>query len=332
MTTGAKSSKAQSRTKHCDPFPKSVKPMLATLVDQPFDRPDWLFEIKWDGFRAIGEVENGAVRLYSRNMLSFADRFGPVVSALEDLGHDAVLDGEIVALDREGKSQFQLLQNYQRTGAGHLAYCVFDVLYLDGRDMRGLPLRERKKKLARLIKDGAVLRLSDHVEEDGIAFFKALTERGLEGMIAKNAASLYREGERSLDWLKIKARRQQEVVIGGYTDPRGSRQKFGSLILGIYEGKDFVYVGHAGGGFNAKSLEFVYAKLKPLEQIVCPFKRRPKTNAPAHWVKPKLVCEVVFQEWTSEGLMRMPVFLGLREDKAATKVRREVPRQISINN
>jgi bifunctional non-homologous end joining protein LigD len=309
-------------------MPHKIKPMLATLVGEPFDRPDWIFEIKWDGYRAIAEVENGQVRLYSRNHLSFAERFAPVCRSLARIKHDAVLDGEVVALDADGKSRFQLLQNYQRAGEGTLAYYLFDLLYLDGQDLRTLPLRRRKELLTSLLRGTSNLRVSEHVEEHGIDIFKAAMQQHLEGIVAKNAASPYLEGVRSEYWLKIKARMQQEAVIAGFTEPRGGRRGLGSLVLGIYEGKNLVYIGHAGGGFDTKGLADMRSRLDPLIQTACPFKQKPKTNAPVHWVKPTQVCEVAFQEWTEEGSMRQPIFLGLRLDKPAHSVKREMPKSL----
>ncbi len=309
-------------------MPHHIKPMLATLVAKPFDRPDWFFEVKWDGFRAIAEVEAGKARLYSRNQKDFEKRFAPIVRELEKLKHDAVLDGEIVVLDEHGIAHFQLLQNYQRTGRGQLIYYVFDLLYLDGADLRSSPLRRRKELLAKLLPKDGLLRYSDHIEKEGSAFFKAASERLLEGVMAKSASSLYQEGYRSTQWLKIKAQKQQEAVIAGFTEPRGSRRNLGALILGVYDGKDLVYIGHAGGRLGTKDLKEMRARLEPLEQSDCPLKSKPKTNAPVHWVKPQLICEVSFQEWTSDGIMRQPIFLGLRDDKDATKVMRELPKPL----
>jgi bifunctional non-homologous end joining protein LigD len=304
------------------PMPHDIKPMLATLVAEPFDRAGWLFEIKWDGYRAIAEVEKGRVRLYSRNLLSFGPRYPCLVRALEKLGHDAVLDGEIVVLNPEGKPRFQLLQNYQKKPTGALVYCVFDLLWLDGQDLRNLPLKQRKELLATLLPKQSALRLSEHVEKRGIAFFDAIAKHGLEGIVAKNGDSPYREGARGWDWLKIKTRQRQEAVIGGFTRPRRSRLELGALVLGVFDHGELVYIGHAGSGFNASSLRTLRAKLEPLIQKECPFKDKPKTNAPVQWVKPVLVCEVAFQEWTEDGDMRHPVFLGLREDKPAQAVSR----------
>jgi bifunctional non-homologous end joining protein LigD len=307
---------------------RNIKPMLATAVTAPFDRAGWLFEIKWDGYRAIAEIDHGEVGLYSRNRISYEDRFAPIVNALARLPHEAVLDGEVVVLDEQGRAQFELLQKYQQSGRGALVYYVFDLLHLDGADLRREPLRRRKERLASLLRGSTLLRISDHIEEHGKAFFHAVTERGVEGMVAKKADSPYREGVRSTDWLKIKARQRHEAVIGGFTAPRGEREAFGALVLGVYDGADLVHIGQAGSGFDTKSLGVVNAKLQPLIQAQCPFKKRPKTDTRPTWVKPELVCEVLFQEWTSEGIMRFPIFFSLREDKPARSVTRERPKSV----
>jgi bifunctional non-homologous end joining protein LigD len=309
-------------------MPPRVKPMLATPVKEPFDRKDWFFEIKWDGYRAIAEVANRRVRLYSRNLLSFENRFPPLIGSLQKLGHDAVLDGEVVVLDAQGKPSFELLQNYQKTGQGHLLYYVFDVLYLDGHDLQNLPLKRRKELLELVLADLPHVQLSEHIEEKGSAFFAAVAERGLEGMMAKDGSSPYRQGTRSRSWLKVKTHKRQEAVIGGFTKGRGARRNFGALVLGVYEGKDLIYIGHTGGGFSENSLAQVRAKLEPLVQETCPFKTKPKTNAPVQWVQPRLVCEVSFSDWTADGQMRMPIFVGLREDTDALSVRREEPKTV----
>ncbi|HVS39227.1 MAG TPA: DNA ligase D [Gemmataceae bacterium] len=306
-------------------MPHDVRPMLATLVDEPFDRAGWLFEPKWDGYRAVAEVKSDAVRLYSRNHKGFENKFTAIVESLRSLGHEAVLDGEIVALDDSGRSRFQLLQNYQKTGKGALIYYVFDLLYLDGTDLRDKPLHQRKKLLGEALGDLAHVRLGEHVERRGLAFFRAAAEKGLEGIIAKDSASPYREGIRGGEWLKVKTRHRQEAVIGGFTEPRGSRTGLGALVLGVYDGDDLVYIGHTGGGLDTAGLGDIRARLDPLVRRRCPFHKEPATNAPVHWVEPRLVCEVEFQEWTDDGRMRMPIFLGMRDDKAASEVRRELP-------
>ncbi len=310
-------------------LPRDVKPMLAQPVDRPFDRTGWLFEIKWDGYRAIGEVEQGKVRLYSRRNLSFETKYPSIVASLKKLTHDAVLDGEIVVLDPTGRADFSLLQKYQQTGQGALIYQVFDLLHLDGHDLRGLPLWRRKKILQQILGFADNVRLSEHIEEHGTVFFHAAVQRGLEGVVAKRADSAYHLGRRGDSWLKIKARQQQEAVIGGFTEPRGSRRLLGSLILGVYDGDDLAYIGRAGGGFTDRLLEEVHAKLAPLVQTKCPFKEKPKTDTRPTWVRPELVCEVNFLTWGGDGHVREPIFMGLREDKAPREVRREVPRPVS---
>lgn len=303
-----------------------IKPELATLVSEPFDRKGFLFEIKWDGFRALADIKKSGTLLYSRNLLSFNEIFAPIVKGLKKIKHDALLDGEVVVLQKSGKSNFQLLQNYQNNPVAGLTYCVFDILRLDGRDLTGLPLSDRKKILKKLLPKLSNIKYSDHVEDRGIAFFRAAQKQGLEGIIAKDGKSIYKPGKRTEDWLKIKTHLRQEAVIGGFTKPRGSRKNFGALVLGVYEDGEFKYIGHTGGGFDEQKLSDVYKKLKPLAQKQSPFVQIPKTNAPVTWVAPKLVCEVTFAEWTEEGHMRQPIFLGLRPDKNARDVARELPR------
>lgn len=306
-------------------MPRDIRPMPATLVDDPFDRPGWLFEIKWDGFRAIAEIENRRVRLYSRNLLSLNQRFAPLVESLSEIDFDALLDGEVVALNDEGKADFQLLQNYLRTGRGNLFYYVFDILYLKGRDLRGFPLRRRKYILRQVLPDLPNIRISDHVEDNGVSLFNMIARSGIEGIVAKDGSSPYRPGIRGREWLKIKTRLQQEAVIGGFTAPRGGRRHLGSLVLGLFENGDFVYIGHSGGGLRDEELADIRARLEPLIVGKSPFKIPPKTNARETWVKPELVCEVHFTEWTDEGYMRHPVFMGMRDDIAPREVKREKP-------
>jgi bifunctional non-homologous end joining protein LigD len=305
-----------------------VRPMLATLVERPFDREGWIFEIKWDGYRAIADVEYGHVELYSRRHEPFNEKFAPIRDALAKFRHDAVLDGEIVVLDDEGKPSFQGLQNYQKSGHGQLAFYIFDLLSLDGQDLRHLPLVRRKEILRDLPLWGSRLRYCEHIETSGQAFFQALVAQDMEGMIAKKATSPYREGMRSYDWLKIKSRHQQEAVIAGFTKPRGGRVGFGALILGVYEDGALTYIGHTGGGFDTQTLLELHERLKKIATPQCPFTVRPKTNSPATWVRPEMVCEVAFHGWTGDGIMRQPIFLGMRTDKSPTQVHREEPAEV----
>jgi bifunctional non-homologous end joining protein LigD len=310
------------------PMPHAVSPMLATPAEEPFDHPQWIYEVKWDGYRAIAEVEADKVRLYSRNKLAFEKRYAPIVEALEHLGHEAVLDGEVVVLDSTGKPRFQLLQEYQKSKKGTLVYQVFDLLYLDGHDLQKLPLVRRKEILTQVLGGLLNVRLSEHIPEQGVAFFDAVSRKGLEGIVGKDGRSRYQQGVRSRSWLKFKTQLRQEAVIGGFTEGQGARKGLGSLVLGVYQDGDLFYVGHAGTGFTDKTLAELGSRLDGLTQDVCPFKKRPQTNAPVQWVEPRLVCEVSFGEWTNDGNMRHPVFLGLREDKEAETVRRERPLEV----
>lgn len=310
-------------------LPKEVKPMLATLTDKAFSDEDWIYEIKWDGYRAIAEVNKGKVRLYSRNNLTFNDKFFSIVESLRGLGFNAVFDGEVTAVDDEGNSQFQLLQNYPTTGEGHLLYYVFDILHYNGYDLTHLPLVRRKEILKQILPELDNIKYSDHIQEEGEYLFEEMVKRGMEGVIAKRADSPYRINVRSKDWLKIKSKLRQETVICGFTEPRNSRKHFGALVLGLYDSKgNLQYIGHTGGGFKQKNLEAVYKLLKKRITDKCPFSEKPKTNMPVQWVKPDLVCEVEFQEWTGEGIMRIPIFLGLREDKKPSDVKRENPQYL----
>jgi bifunctional non-homologous end joining protein LigD len=303
-------------------MPSGVKPMLATLVDEPFDDKDWIFEIKWDGYRALAEIHKDRVHLYSRNFQSFDRRFPPLVDDLNSIKVDALLDGEIVVLDEQGKPSFQLVQNYQKNQIGTLIYYVFDLLYLEGHDIRTVPLIKRKELLKKLLPDTPHIRFCDHVQKRGIDFFKAASQKGLEGIIAKQSQSVYQTG-RSRTWLKIKIHHRQEAIICGFTLPQGSREKFGSLLLGVYDHEDLIYTGHTGSGFDRQMLIDVNERLQPLIQSKCPFASLPKLRSKTTWVKPEIVCEVSFAEWTKSGLMRQAIFVNIREDKKAKEVVRE---------
>jgi bifunctional non-homologous end joining protein LigD len=304
-----------------------LRPMLATLTDKPFDDPDWIFETKWDGFRVMAEVKgDGTVRLYSRNLLDVSGKFPAVCGALAGIGRQAVIDGEMVALDSHGRSRFQLLQNVGREKV-KLQYCVFDLIYLDDKDLRKRPLIERKEMLEAILPDDPFIQYSTHVWGKGIKAFKRAERAGEEGVMAKLSTSRYHSGVRTREWLKVKASVGQEVVVVGFTKPRRSREYFGSLLLAVREGKSWRYVGRAGTGFDRESLASIHAKLKPLITKTKPVAEKVPNLGNTIWVKPKLVGEVKFTEWTAKGEMRHPVFLGLRTDKKAEDVVREKPKK-----
>ncbi|MGZ4788444.1 MAG: non-homologous end-joining DNA ligase [Terriglobales bacterium] len=313
------------------PMPRVIHPMLATLTDQPFSSPDWLYEIKWDGYRAIAFIENGKLRLVSRNQNEMTSLY-PELQVLpkQVKATQAILDGEVVALDEQGRSSFSLMQ--QRAGIRSgvkrtrqdtsipVIYYVFDLLYLDGYNLMKVALEQRKQLLQSIITPSPILRYSEHFVNEGERLFEAAREQGLEGIVAKRRNSCY-EQKRSREWLKMKITRRQETVIAGYTDPRGSREHFGSLVLGLYndEGR-LVHVGNAGAGFNASTHNDMWKRLHKLETDKNPFGTKIESTRRPHWVKPELVAEIKFNEWTHEGQsgaikMRAPVFEGLRFDK-----------------
>jgi bifunctional non-homologous end joining protein LigD len=297
-------------------MPKKISPMLATLIPKPFNASDWIFEIKWDGFRAIAFVDRGKVEFQSRKGLSWIQKFPTIAAELKKIPGQAILDGELVVLDSKGRSQFHLMQNYEKTQEGPLCYYVFDLLYQDGRDLRSCPLIERKGILKTLLKGLPLhwIRFSDHIAKKGIVFFEAAKKNKLEGIIGKKMSSAYLS-RRSRDWVKIKATQSQDFVIGGFTAPRGSRKKMGALLVGVYQNHDLIYSGRVGGGFSEALLDDVYYKLKPLIRKKCPFKSEPKADMPATWVKPVLVCEVSFAEWTKDHVLRQPVFHKLQSTR-----------------
>jgi bifunctional non-homologous end joining protein LigD len=303
-------------------LPKSLQPMLATLTDHPFDDPGWIFEDKYDGFRMVAKIKSGRVTLYSRNGQVISQNYVEVAKALERVEGDAVIDGELVALDQNGVSRFQLLQNALRHKA-KLLYCAFDLMFLDEDDLRPLPLVERKKRLKALLPKNKFIAFSRHRKAFGTKFFKEAECKGLEGIMAKRASSKYISGVRTEDWLKIKTSKRQEVVIAGFTAPKRTRPFFGALVLAVRERKNWRYVGHVGSGFGHATLEELHRKLIKLKTERSPFSAKVRDEATTTWVKPFLVAEVKFTEWTSSGEMRHPVYLGLREDKRATGVVRE---------
>lgn len=304
---------------------KFITPMMAKLGDKPFTNDDWIFELKWDGYRAVAEVGNGPVKFYSRNGLSFANKYEAVYNSLQDIDEQMILDGEVVVLNEEGKPDFQKLQLYSENTHLPIIYYVFDIISYKGKDLTDLTLIERKSLLKKVLPTNSVIRYCDHVEDEGDAFFEQIVERNMEGMIAKRKDSTYHVGRRTNDWLKIKHHNTEEVVIAGFTAPRGGRKHFGALVLGRYEGDELIYAGHTGTGFDDATLKDLSAKLKPLVTDKSPFKQKIKTNMPVTWVKPILVANIKFTELTNENIFRHPVFQGLRVDKKATEVKTKAP-------
>lgn len=297
-----------------------IPAMLAKETDAPFSNKDWLYEIKWDGYRAIAEIDKGQVKLYSRNGNSFLSSYPEVVKELAKMKVNAVLDGEIVVLNEDGNPDFQKLQHIEESRNYPLRYYVFDLLELNGKKLYSLPLIERKKLLADTLKKNDIVKYSDHIEESGEDFFELIKQKNLEGIMAKKKSSEYYPGKRSSDWLKIKHHKSDEAIIAGFTAPRGGRKYFGALVLGSFVNGKLTYIGHTGSGFDTALLKEISAKLQPIITGKSPFAERVKTNMPVTWVEPKYVCEIKFSEWTSDGKLRHPIFLRLREDKAAKDV------------
>lgn len=313
------------------PFPDQLKPMLATLVNEAFDEPGWLYEVKWDGYRVLAFMQGGKVELKSRNDKSYQEKFYPIYEALKAWGINAVLDGEVVVLNENGTANFGALQNWRGEADGALRYYVFDLLWYDGYDLRDLPLADRKAILAALVPGSSPILLSKDFETSGIDFFEAAKRAGLEGIIAKRLDSRYQTGNRTPDWLKIKANQRQEVVIGGYTRNEGSPKPFSSLLVGVFEKGKLNYTGKIGTGFSIKAQKEMLAQFELLIVSKSPFRAKPdinKTNpfrydslnAVATWLKPELICEVSFAEMTTDGLMRHPSFEGMRSDKDPEEV------------
>jgi len=329
-------------------MPTAITPMLATSIDKPFDNAHWLFEIKWDGYRAVSFIEDGKVRLVSRNHNDLTAQFSELRLLPEHVkAETAVLDGEVVVLDEQGRASFSLMQ--QRTGfRAHggrsgsnpdlpIVYYVFDLIYLDGYDLRQVSLENRKRALSQVLVPNELIRYSEDFPH-GVALFDAAKQQGLEGILAKRRGSGYEE-RRTREWLKIKITQTVDCVIGGYTEPEGSRQYFGSIVLGLYDGKgQLVHVGQAGTGFDHKTLQDIWQLLKQLDTKRSPFHGRVEA-AKVHWVKPEKVAEIKFTEWThetaQEGLkLRAPVFLGLRDDKNPKEctLESQVPELTSAGN
>lgn len=312
--------------------PKFIPPMLASVADEPFDNDGWIYEIKYDGYRTIAVIDDKQVNLFSRNQLSFNEKFKPIAVELQKINHNAVIDGEVV-IEEKGRSDFGLLQSFQKTGKGTLKYYVFDILQLDGHDTTQLPLVERKELLKMLLSKYKLETIiySEHIDAKGIAFFQKAVENQLEGIIAKDGNSPYRVGKRSGEWLKIKSVQSEEAIIIGFTDPKGSRNHFGSLLLGQYNGNQLEYIGNCGSGFNEASLRELYGQFQKLEIPKSLLAEKITAPGKIHWIKPKLVCQVKFTEWTPDGSLRHPVYMGLRVDKKPSEVQ-HTPSKISTKS
>ncbi len=287
--------------------------MLAKDATEAFNSKDWIFEIKWDGYRAIAET-GSRFRMYSRNGNSFAATYPVVSDALSAIKKRAVIDGEIVVLNEEGLPDFQKIQDYERNPGYQICYYAFDILELEGKNLTGLPLLKRKEILKKFLPVNDVIRYSDHIHEDGIEFFNLSAEKHLEGIMAKRVDSTYHVGRRTTDWLKIKNNKTADVIICGYTEPAGARNFFGSLVLGMKDGDTIRHAGNAGTGYDEKKLKSIFNMLQPLRRKTSPISENIKLKG-VTWVVPEIVCEVKFTEWTRDGKLRHPVFLRLREDK-----------------
>lgn len=329
--------KSSARKTSSAKLPASMPPMLATL-SEPFQEKGWLYEIKWDGYRAIAHLDGKKSKLLSRNNKSFNEKFYPIYDAITQWNTKAIVDGEVVVVTDKGTASFGQLQNWRSEADGHLLYYVFDILWLNGEDLTEKPLSERRKILEEILQqqDSELIRFSKNFSGTVQGLLKKVTKLGLEGIIAKKADSVYMPGERSRDWLKIKTGKRHEVVIGGYTKNDGSPKPFSSLLVGIYKEGKLHYTGKIGTGFSVELQKEMLKKLQSLEREKTPFTELPDVNKPSRfrpdppnasavWVKPELVCEVSYTEVTADGLMRHPSFEGLRTDKPALKVEEERP-------
>jgi bifunctional non-homologous end joining protein LigD len=303
-----------------DKIPFRVSPMLATLVDKPFHLSGWIYEEKYDGIRILAYKQGAHISLITRNDIVRTERYPEVAAAVSKLKPRTLLmDGEVVVFDRHNVSHFQLLQQ----GDGPVKYAVFDCLYLNGKDLRSAPLRDRRESLTELLRGGgtATIVLSEELAANGLKAFEVAKRRKLEGLVAKNLESKYVE-KRSREWLKVKVNRESEFVIGGYTKPGGSREYLGALLLGVYEENKLRYAGKVGTGFDTETLRTLSEKLKKLRQEKSPFADEVREKG-ATFVRPKLVAQIAYTEWTKDGKLRHPTFLGLRDDKAPQEVRKE---------
>lgn len=319
--------------------PSFVEPMLATLTDSYFSSTDWIFEHKFDGERCLVFKKNGTVTLKSRNNKTKNQEYPELVEAFEAQEADNfIVDGEIITIGKEGVSDFQVLQKRINLSTESkvqeirktikISFEIFDIMYVDGYDLRAVPLLGRKKILKNLLDYHGILSFTQHITGDGISFFKKACKKHWEGLIAKKSASTY-VGKRSADWLKFKCIMKQELVIGGFTDPQGSRKGFGALLVGYYRNGALQYAGKVGTGYSEAELTMLFKKLAPLETSICPFANYTEPIKGVHWVKPQLVAEFQFANWTKQNRLRVGRFKGLRDDKVAKDVVKEVPKALS---
>lgn len=308
-------------------MPDHISPMLCTLVKEPPKNSNYLFELKWDGYRIVSKVESGKVRMNSRGGLDYTKRYPLIAKALKSLGHDVILDGEVVVLTEEGKPDFDAIQLYN----GHetsIQYCVFDLLWLDGHNLMELSLLKRKELLKTLLSDNVVLKYSESYD-DGDALYEKTLEMDLEGIVGKDKDSPYIAGYRGEYWVKVPTRKRQEFVIGGWADSDKTRS-FKSLLFGAYENGEFTWIGRSGGGYKQSEMPGILERLKALETDESPFVNKvlDTKGAKTHWVKPQLVANFEFATWTKSGRIRKPAtFLGFRYDKKAKDVVREIPKE-----
>jgi len=330
-----KKSNIPSKKKRASPIPKDAKPMLATLVDEPFDAEGWIYEVKWDGFRAIAFIDD-EIDIRSRNNKSFNKKFYPVYNALKDWDVRAVVDGEIIVVNDKGFPDFEALQTWRSEADGQLVFYAFDILWLGGTDLMKEPLERRREILRGIIPQNGLIKLSESFDITGKEFYVLADKIGLEGIVAKKADSPYLPGTRSKQWLKIKTVRQQEVVIAGYTRNAKSSKLFSALLMGVYQDRELIFIGPVGTGFTTEMQAEILRKLKPLETRECPFNEVPDYNKPSRfrpdppeakvtWVKPQLVAEITYRTVSNGGTIRHPSFKGLREDKHAAEVIMETP-------
>ena len=320
-------------------IPANIEPMLATLITAPIEEEGWVYEMKWDGYRALGYLHQGVVNLCSRNNKSFNQKFYPIHEALQQWKINAVVDGEIVVVNEQGIPDFGKLQTWRSEADGQLLYYLFDILWLEGISVMHLPLEERRALLKSIMPRLPMIRISETIEDDGKQAFRHAQQLHLEGVMAKRSGSPYTTGQRTKDWLKIKTEKHQELVIGGYTLNEGTNKLFSALLLGIIEKGAFHFVTPVGTGFNKKMQEEIIGKLAPYVTKECLFAEVPEYNKPSRfrpnppkatvtWVRPKLVAEISYREMTSNGAIRQPSFKGLREDKKPSEVVRETPATI----